>query len=270
MRVALLTSPLLVLLVALPPASAQIKLPVFDPDAPAADVRNVAFEPAKERGDFRHGALLQITLNDGSKVRGTLVRADNKSKKLYVRTEPGAAPRGIAQQEIKSVEKGVRAPKDGVRPAGFQGEVVEPEINRIVIYNGLQQQVRYSQQALSPGERSVLRELEEAENELNRLEASSQAYAETSEAEIGILRERYRSHALINAMLVHQLTNIPWYEPAYKSHHFLWLRDDQPELLKAAAPPPPEALSKARDHLKTLQARAVYENDRIVAVALEQ
>jgi hypothetical protein len=267
MRAAFLPSSL-ILLAALNPARAQIKLPVFDPDAPAADVRNVAFEPAKERADFRHGAFLQVTLNDGAKIRGTLVRVDGKAGKLFVRSAPGTTPRAIEQKDIKSVEKGVRAGKEGIRPAGFQGEIVEPEIQRIVIYNGLQPRVRYSQQTLSPSERAWLRDMEEAENELGRLEASSQFSADTTDTILRIQHERLRSHALVNALLLQQLTSAPWYEPAFNSQHILSLQPDQPELLKIA-PPPPEVLSKARDHLKTLQARAVYENDRIVAVALE-
>src|SRR5438876_788530 len=89
---------------------AQIKLAVFDPSAgePASGIKGVAFEPAKEAADFKHGTLLALTLKDGTKVIGTMVRSEPKTKRIFVRTNPGAVPVAYTEADLKQVEKATR------------------------------------------------------------------------------------------------------------------------------------------------------------------
>jgi len=71
-------------------ASAQIKLPIFNEGSD--NVKNVVFADAGEARDFQHGRLVRVTLK-GEAVRGTLVRVDGKSGRIFVRTQPGSPPR---------------------------------------------------------------------------------------------------------------------------------------------------------------------------------
>src|SRR5262245_61237598 len=255
MRLATLAVSLLAL-ASLPSLSfAQGTLPVFDPQDSQA--QKLTYEEAKKAADFRHGALLRVTLNDDSKVEGTLVRVDRKATRIYVRTEPGAAPKAISQKEIKSVEKAVR---DGEN-------VVAPEIRQVDIYSGPARSVHYSVgSALTAAERKALQELEDAENEFARLDVLHARRGDVVDTEMSIQNERLTSHHLINELLRHQVNSEFWVLPLAPSFHHVLIQHDQPELAKMmVALPPFEAWAKARDSVRDLRSRAVMEDGRVVA-----
>lgn len=241
---------------------AQTTLPVFEPQRDGGQPQKVTFEDAKKSADFRHGALLRVTLNDDSKVEGTLVRVDRKTTRIFLRTEPGAAPKGISQKEIKKVEKAVRAGKS----------VVAPEIQQMAIRNGAARSVRYfGGSSLSPDEKRGLSELEDAENEFVRLDQLHGLRNEIVDTEVAIQAERWMSHHLINGLLHQQLWSGFWVLPLAPSFHHVLIQHDQPELAKiVAALPPYDAWTKARDNVRDLRSRAVIEDGRIVAVIVAE
>ena len=247
---------------------AQITLPVFDPQQDGGKTQKMTFEDAKKSSDFRHGALLRVTLNDDSKVEGTLVRVDRKATRLYIRTEPGALPRAISQKEIKKVEKATR---EGIRPAGTREDAVTAEIQQVTIRNGASQSVHYFASNLSPEERRSLQELEDAENEfarIDRLHAHQNAIVDT---EAAIQNERLTSHHLINDLLRQQVMSGFWVQPPSPTWHHLFVQHDQPELAKlAAAMPPFDVWSKSREQVRSLRNNAVYEDGRLVAVVVDE
>jgi hypothetical protein len=126
------------------------------------------FQPVASQ-DLRHGQVLEVTTK-GSKVRGTLVRAD--ADRLYLRTQPGAAPTAVARQDAE-IRKEVRytVSKDDIKVVGTESDVIEPEIQSFEIINGGKRIVTYTGQALSSGERSMLLNLQNAENEMAQLQS---------------------------------------------------------------------------------------------------
>ncbi|MBI3409077.1 MAG: hypothetical protein HY040_12075 [Planctomycetes bacterium] len=247
---------------------AQIALPVFDPQKDGGQPQKMTFEDAKKSADFRHGALLRVTLNDDSKVEGTLVRVDRKATRIYLRTEPGAAPRAIAQKEIKKVEKATR---DSIRPAGMREDAVTPEIHQIAVFSGASRSVRYFGPNLSPEELRSLQELEDAENEFARLDQLHMNRSQLVDNEVAIQGERLTSHHLINDLLRQQVWSGFWVLPLAPSYHQVVIQHDQPELAKlVAALPSFEAWTKARDNARSLRSHAVVEDGRIVAMVVAE
>lgn len=241
---------------------AQAVLPVFDSQEEGGQAQKATFQDAKKAGDFRHGTHLRVTLNDDSKVEGTLVRVDRKAARIFVRTEPGAAPKAISQKEIKSVEKAVR---DGQN-------VVTPEIRQVDVYSGPARSVRYSAGAsLTAEERRGLQELEDAENEFGRLDALHARRGDVIDTEMAIQSERFTTNHLINELLRHQVNSEFWVLPLAPSFHHVLIQHDQPELAKmVAALPPFEAWSKARDNVRDLRSRIVVEDGQVVAVIVAE
>jgi hypothetical protein len=274
---------------------AQIKLPVFDPEKDTPGTKEVVFKPATEARDFRHGSVLLITMNDkaAKKVRGTLVRVDRKEHRLYVRTEPGAAPIAIDEKDVKKVEKATYA----IRPVGTSDDlVVQPEISKIVVYNGNVMSISYVGSTLSPGEKAYLNGLEEAENQVMRLQTVASVRNSVLENEAIIQYERRKSSQIINNLLLRQLWNMGNYahtdvngipqiplgygNPAYagvlgvssSSWNTLNISHDQQDLLKVTMPTAQDALElkTARENLANMQARILYDEGNITAVVLKE
>src|SRR5262249_29566965 len=134
--------------------------------------KGVSFEEATEVGDFKHGQILMVTLNNDKKLVGTLVRVDKKNTRIFLRTDPGTLPVAIASKDVKRVDKALR--KNDIKPAkGGESEnesIVQPEISSIIVYNGPYRSVTYISQVLSPGEKALLADLEAAERDVARLE----------------------------------------------------------------------------------------------------
>lgn len=274
---------------------AQIKLPVFDPDAESKGTKEIVYKEANGLRDFRHGTVLLVTRSNDSKVHGTLVRVDRANKRLYVRTEPGTMPVAIDQKDIKKVEKATYA----IRPVGSADEnVVQPEISRIVIYNGNVATVNYVGSTLSSGEKSYLQNLEEMENDVNRMQNTVAMKAGVIDKELAIQHERTRSSEIINEMLQRQMWSLgnlqaPLYWPdrffrpqtfgtvpqyagllgeSASSWNVLNISHDQKDLLKLMMPLPEEtaSLRKARETLAAAQARLAYEDGRVIAVVSKE
>jgi small nuclear ribonucleoprotein (snRNP)-like protein len=135
---------------------------LLSPAAPA-QVKPAVLNDLEEGGVLRHGRRLNLTLKNGKKIRGTLVRATRDS--LFVRTAPGQVPVQVGRADVTNLEAA------HIRPAGQGKAETEPEIHRIEIIEGGRTTVRYVAPALSPSEMTHLKEIERAENEVARLEA---------------------------------------------------------------------------------------------------
>jgi hypothetical protein len=265
---------------------AQIRLPVFDPDAEEGRLKGVAFEPAKEVADFKHGTLLAVTLKDGSKAVGTFVRSDAKTKRIFLRTRAQAPPVAYAEADLKLVEKGVRKPAGGIIPIGDPGarqNVVEPEITKQTIHNGARRSVRIFSSVVSPGERDILDSIERAENDLLALEAQEGQRFEAIDTEIALQAARLGTQRLINGTLGQNLLHQQLDLERSVAEPILLLAPSRLAPLGFPLVMPPrtnltanlpevdrERLSKARDNLRVVLNRSVFEEGRIVAVVLAE
>jgi hypothetical protein len=265
-------------------ARAQIKLPVFEDDG--GPIKNVVYQEAKG-GDLQHGKLLNVTLKGDQTVKGTLVRVDRNAKVIYLRTEPGAKPRAIKQDDITKVDKGV------IKQASFSQDARAPEIRPLIIINGGKKTVSYDAPSLSPGEQAQLRELEAAENEYARIESQVNFQNQVLENDIALQAGQVRAQELMNELLqkreipggyANSVAATPFYsnygynfiptigngfEYASKFIPASYQTTPLPMVRAGTVFPnltvPPEALSKARQSLATAQNRAVFENGRLVA-----
>lgn len=239
---------------------AQIKLPVFDQET---DVKGPVWKPASTVADYKHGTFVRVTRTKGDgPILGTLVRVDRKGKRLFVRSEPGEPPVAVSQKDIKNVES------SEIRPAGW-GQPGQAEIHKVVIYNGPRMTVHYYTISLSPGERKLVTELEEAENELARLQHQLDFRERDQELDTAIRAERHRSHDLMNQMLTNQILASYLFGPPYGSFHSLNINHNQWDAGRPLPPPiPPDTLKKARERVEVALGRAVYEDGRIVAVVV--
>jgi len=264
-------------LVCAQPAQAQTKQPVAEAPAP-----KLVYEQAAQPQDLKHGTLIALTLDDESatKLTGTLVRWDNAKKRLFVRSEAQVAPKAVEVQRIKRFEIAATkrtASADGIQLAAFREAAirVQPEIHRMAIYQGAAPEVHYFAPRLSEGEQTRLTELEEAENELARLEAVQVENAVAREANARWRAERMRTLQLLNSLLFQQVeTPYPPYPyppyPRWLSGAVVQLQIDEPP------PPPmekavnPEVLARARAKVREVQSRAVYEEGRLIAVVTDK
>jgi hypothetical protein len=200
------------------PARGQIKLPIYDPDESPATAKGVSFEPATQKIDFKHGTLLRVTTKDNRVVRGTLVRVDKPGQKLYIRTEPGTPPVAVAFNDIKTegdqakVERGMvevarkPAPGSPIKQVEFVRErVVQPEISAITLEEGPARSSFYTSNVLSPGERTALAELSQAEREVARLEVLAMVRAAEMGTENAMVTEKLRTQQLLNLGLAQQI-----------------------------------------------------------------
>ncbi len=245
---------------------AQIKLLPWDPEPPKFE--GVVFVPPEKVAEYKHGSLISVTLkNEEAKITGTLVRVDKKARRLFVRTEPGTPPKAIDDKDIKDIRIGVKE----IRPAGGQKpNVYQPEIHKLTIRNGIRTSVAYYATTVSPGELTLIEEIEKVENEVARLEHFYERNVAALEGEMAIQGERNKSHELINHLLQQQILDV--FSLGRSTNTFNWLnvQHEQGNLLQFFLAMPPNALTKARENLRTALNRAVYEEGRIVAVVLEE
>jgi hypothetical protein len=252
------------------------------------------------KDDLRHGQVLEVN-SKGTKTTGTLVRVDGD--RLYLRTQPGAAPTVIARKDAeikKEVKYGVS--KDGVKLVGTESDVIEPEIQAVEIINGTKRIVRYTGPVLSSGERSMLQNLESAENEMAQLQYLQDRQQIVLENSIAMQTDQRRAMELQNRYMewlnmylrredpkTDYWTSSWGYNP-YGLGYYNWPQGNmsipwsgqfyggaptivQSSTANVAAPNiviPAEALSKARQNLAAAQNAAVFERSRLVAVVVQE
>src|SRR5262245_14986897 len=172
------------------------------------------------------------------------------------------------EKDVATVEKAVDSSKTTLRP----------EITCMVIYDGSVRSVRYYAPRLSAAEKVVLKELEEAENEVAALQAGMSAAA-------ALDRERVRQAEAITALYQQYYVERRWamLDLAERRN----VRRDIALLYSqyancygyggcGPAAPVPEAgkevvvlaerLEKATARLRAAQAQVVFEQERVVAV----
>lgn len=277
------------LLLAVTPAwlQAQVKYPVFDESKDS--LQNVVFKEATERGDYQHGKLLRITLNGDANptVKGTLVRTDASKRVIYVRTQPGAAPRAIPISDIKRIDKGT------IKEAADSHDVTAPEIRQLVIYNGGKREVAYFGPTLSPAELANLSQLETAENELANLQHLARLEERAVENDVAIQSEQRRTLELTNQLIAQRLhfgSERPLYQGESRPSESIgapaWSMESLPAVMFGQTSPlpfvrlgpavfpklpvGPEALAQARRNYATAHNHAVFENGRLIAVVVPE
>jgi len=270
-------------------AHAQIKLPVFEESK--EKYQNVSYQEVSGRADYQHGKLVRLTMaGDGAQVSGILVRTDAAKGLVYVRTQPGQAPRAIAANDIKRIEKGV------IKEASYTGDVTVPEIQEMVIYNGGRRTTAYRAPTLSPGELSQLAELEATANEIARLDETvrinTRIEMQAVENSLAMQNEQRRTLELTNELLWERLTSFGpywgygmgygWWQGGWQGGFDATLlaalpiinanigspivRTETTVAPKAAIATNAESLAAARRALAQTQSRAIYENGQLVAV----
>jgi len=262
----------------------------------------LAFEEANAN-DYKHGKLLRLSVKGKSeKVVGTVVRTDKKAGMLYVRTSPGMLPEAIALNDIMTKEKQVMIrtiktpnPMDPkiVLVTSSTKDITNPEIQEITFVNGNVTTVRYIGESLSAGERSSLADLERAYNELAALEGKNAAVARNTnlllENELAIqTAERQREETLALQLLRQPYTDpllrqgstsvrreidgtitpfgfgiVPGSMSIYNGG--TPMRMDPNLVAKLITPTDPQALAAAQNKVVNARARAVFEDDRLVA-----
>jgi len=242
-------------------AYGQIKLPVFSEGSEG--VKNVVFLDATQPKDFQHGHLVRIQPKGSDKaIQGILVRVDGKSERVFVRTQPGALPRAFDAKDITKFEKGT------IKQVGFTQDIVRPEIQPMVIANGVRRTVSYSAPTLSPSELAVLRELEASENNLQTMEVSAARAQMTQDIEFGIQAEHLKTQQFQNELLWRQIYSrynpryMPWYAPVTANTSSV----QAPGATSATVAVTSEILTKARQNAASVQNRLIYESGQLVAV----
>jgi hypothetical protein len=267
MRMQWLTLVLVGLALAPQAARAQIKLPIYEEDT--ATLKKVVFEEASARGDFQHGRMLRVTLNgaDEKTIKGTLVRIDKQKGRIYLRTEPGAAPRAFAEKDIKRIDKGV------IREVGYKQDVTQAEIQPLEIINGNKRTVAYVAPTLSPGERDQLFRLEAAQNELARLEALSERELRVLDTDIAIQAQYQKTQELLNLLLwkYNAVGALPGSSAPWSNQLFASLPSAirQGPTVFPTLPLATDTLTKARQNLLVAQSHAIFERGTLVAVVTD-
>jgi hypothetical protein len=269
---------------------AQIKAGRFEPDASNAPL----VKEANHADDFKHGNRLVISKNDGSRVVGTLVRVDRKNKRLFLRTEPGEPPVAVQNDEVKKAEKIMIRPVVG----GSEAEKADnqPEIHRMVIYQGAGSSVHYFGPSLSLGEKTNLAQLEIAENEMAGLQALAVLNGQYVQDERALEAQRRQAQetyyqaqgSLYRVAVAGGFNYSGWGYPGYYSlgayyggggstSTYITPPDTANEgvfkttfATTLANSVSPEAIAKARQNLALAQRNAVYEDGRMVAVLYEE
>ncbi len=263
---------------------AQIKLPVFEEESSA--LKKVVFEEAGQREDFRNGKLMRVTLagTPEKTVKGILVRVDKQKRRIFLRTEPGAAPLAVAEKDIKRIDKGV------IKEVSSKQDYTEPEIRALVIMNGAKRTVSYNAPTLSPSEKSFLIRMEAAENEMARLEWLAEREERVLSTDMAIQTETLKTQALITRrqellnFLLADMTERDAYLGNFRQIHtgqdYRPSASTQITALPSALRQGPtvfpgltgaqESLAKSRESLALTLSRGVYEGDRLVAVVVEE
>jgi len=261
------------------------------------------FQPANMTQDLQHGRLLEITMKGNqNKIKGTLVRVDPNGERLYVRTQPGAAPQAIVAKDIDKIEKGVKfgLSKDNVKLVGSESDVIDPEIQTYEIINGTRRTVNYVAPTLSSGEKSMLQNLESAQNELAQLQFLQDRQQLVMDNAIAMQSEQRRTLELQNRYMdwlnmylrrqdpITDYWTSSWGYNPYGYGYYNWPQGNMgvpwsgqfygapPAIIQnttAAAQPlniviPTDALTKARQNLAAAQNAAVFERNRLVAVVV--
>ncbi len=105
-------------------AQAQIKFASFGtPTNDSAAAKDITFQDARDRADLKHGTLVALQLNDGTKVLGHVVRFDDKANKLFIRTKAGHAAVAYGENDIKKLAKATRqVDANSVVSIGYAGD----------------------------------------------------------------------------------------------------------------------------------------------------
>lgn len=229
-----------------------------------AQVKFVAFKP-ETGNDLRHGLSVSLTVKGNTQpIAGTVVRYDQKTNQIYLRTSPGAAPVAIAQKDIVKAEKKV---SDKVQFAadGASPDITVDEIQTLEIINGTRRTVSYYAPTLSPGELTQLSSLQSAENEIARLNYLADLQNQVLNNALALQTgQRKRTEMLNQRLLTEPLvwgTHIPGY--GYGPSTIVPPAPISPNVTIA---PESKDISAARQNLQAAQSRAVFERGRLVAV----
>lgn len=267
---------------------------------------NVSAQPARTKTelqpigkeDLRHGQVIEVN-SKGSKVRGTLVRVDGD--RLWIRTQPGAAPQSVARQDAE-IRKEVRyaVSKDDIKVVGTESDVIEPEIQAFEIINGSKRTVTYVGPTLSSGERSMLLNLQNAENEMAQLQHQVDRQQIVIENAIAMQTEQRNAMELQNRYMeflnqylrrqdmrtdywtaswgwgpgVYGYLNwpqsnmgVPWVGETHGAPLPV-IQQNATAVLPPIPAVPPDALTKASANLATARNAAIFERNRLVAVVV--
>lgn len=254
-----------------------IKLPVFKETT------------AETKTPGKHGDSVRITVKGSADpVVGTMVRTDADT--YFVRTKPGAKPVAIATKEVTKFEASFIEGRDNPNLPPKLVVVNEPEITALVVVNGGRRTVTYSAPNLSPGELSLLQNIQSAEDDLYRLERMADRENQVMENVLAIQGEQRKSieltnryQELLNTMVEQRATNpFWWWDQNWFAENGVPYQMFAPNLVQ----PFPiiqqqgpivmpdvkvsyESLAKARQNLASLQAQTVYERSRLVAVVVK-
>ncbi|HZZ77106.1 MAG TPA: hypothetical protein VFE62_01225 [Gemmataceae bacterium] len=279
-------------------AQAQIKLPVFDESK--GSLKEITYKETTDAKDFQHGKLVRITMKDGSQKDGVLVRTDAAKNMVYVRTKAGDLPVAVSANDIKSYAKGT------IRTVSTDSDVVRPEIEMLVIYNGAKKTVTFRAPTLSPTELKQLEEIQAAESEYDRLERLARIDDQAITDDAASRSENRKTREMLNMLLLDQV-ELNGYLNTPEGRTFYWPRwtgygysspygygygfgygggygmagaaSAQIGNVRAAYQPPPvtpytpvvsrEALTKARQAYETAVSHGVYQNGQLVAVVVD-
>jgi hypothetical protein len=243
--------------------------------------KEIVVKPVKAESTYQIGMRLQVTLKGKEQpITGTLVWLDRDQDYLLIREQSGATPRKIPGDSIERVNPLVSKPsKGGITPAADTDTGYQPEIHQVTVQNGSAKSVKYFAPSLSPGERTRLTELENAENEVSRVQDMVSLAMESLRAQLQVLQGEITFQERRNLVMgLYFLYTGYWPPPvwdygAYGAYPglqganyaggnagptFESLMHKQITLTKT--------LSDARANLAALQANAYYDGDRLVAV----
>jgi hypothetical protein len=195
----------------------------------------------------------------------------------------------LPKKDVDSIELGLVA--DGTKPA------IDPEIQAIEFINGSRRTVTYSAPSLSPGEMSILQNLQDAETELARLEQARDRENQVIDNAVSLQSEQLRTIALRNhyqglmnayfGRMAQRTTYWSWWDPDYavsglngwqSPNWGLYYSRPQPNVIEAGppivmptiTPVPQDSLAKARQNVLALRGQTVYEQNRLVAVVSDK
>lgn len=179
-------------------ASTASALPPISKEVDASKIK-----PTKQEPQLRNGMQLIVTLANNNKVRGTLVYASEAKDYLVLRPRPGAMPEKIPGKNIKDIIRIKpaslsRPDEGGIRPAIPGAKQPAPqdnsEIHAVEITTGPYRRVQYVAPALSPPEKKMLMNLQQAENRYTSLLLQASLINEY------VMNERLEDNARRNAM----------------------------------------------------------------------
>jgi hypothetical protein len=238
-------------------------------------------QPAADES-LKHGMKVTLNLTDKTSVSGTVVYADNSADYLLLRTTPGALPKKILGKNIADITR-IRLTSDS-----GSTKADEPEIHEVTIINGTRKSVRYFAPALSAQERAKLTELENTDNEIARIEDVLRLTNQALKDEVRAAREQTIAMERQNALLRTQLYWLsagPYYGGYYPTPYGGYYPTFGPYTPVGSSGPAVSTrlletaltkettltsqLAKLRQSQSQLQSAGLYEDGRLVAVAVE-